>query len=266
MIRFQASDLHKGDGGPRDNFASKPGREDSWYRFLDHVDDEGGMLDLPGDVLDLSQCYLGEVVEHSEKFIDRTNAVLRYWVLGNHDAHLRRLNECGCSLAHPIFRKCRDAFVEVIGDQRHLVMHGHEVDPYCSGKAPGVGEITAIVWGMKEDKAGGPFLTDGRMVEGLTAERWAWLTDAWHKLWRSEPRDEQLISAIVNHRVKVGANVVRPGHNHRPGRIGDHYYNSGCWCGSRDTFLRIEEDGHVQVMEWDGHRAKPIDDVLREAV
>jgi len=266
MMIFQASDLHKGDGGSRDNFSRKPGRVESWYRFLDYVNDEDGMLDLAGDVLDLSQCYLGAVVGASEQFLDRTNAILRNWILGNHDAHLRGLSEAGCSLAHPIFRKCCGPFREKIGGRIVLAMHGHEVDPYCNGNAPGVGEITAIVWGFKEDKNDGPFLADGRVVEGLTAERWGSLAEFWRGIWGNESRGEQLISALENHRVAQSADVVRCGHTHNVGRIGDYHYNSGWWGGNRDTFLRIDDDGRVTMHEWDGHKATQIDDVLREAL
>jgi predicted phosphodiesterase len=224
------------------------------------------MLDLTGDVLDLSQCYLGAVIESSEIFIDRTNAVLRKWVLGNHDWHLHGLNEADCGLVHPIFRKCCNQFTETVGDRKFLVMHGHEVDPYCSSSAPGVGEITAIVWGLKEDKNGNPFLKDGRAVEGLTAERFGDIANFWHKIWRSESRSEQLISAVEDYRMSKEFDVVRCGHTHNPGRIGNYHYNSGTWSTNRDTFLRIEEDGTVLVQEWDGHRAIACDVVLREAL
>lgn len=51
-----------------------------------------------------------------------------------------------------------------------------------------------------------------------------------------------------------GYDVAVLGHTHKLGRIGDWYFNSGSWTGTKNSFLRIAPDGHVRHLEWkDGH-------------
>jgi uncharacterized membrane protein HdeD (DUF308 family) len=52
-----------------------------------------------------------------------------------------------------------------------------------------------------------------------------------------------------------GYDVAVLGHTHKPGRIGDWYYNSGTWIGPRNAFLRISPDGDVRYFEWKEGRA-----------
>jgi uncharacterized membrane protein HdeD (DUF308 family) len=45
------------------------------------------------------------------------------------------------------------------------------------------------------------------------------------------------------------------GHTHKPGRLGDWYFNSGSWTGPRNPFLRISSEGHVRYLEWKDRHA-----------
>lgn len=50
--------------------------------------------------------------------------------------------------------------------------------------------------------------------------------------------------------VREGYDVLVTGHTHKAGHTGDWYYNSGCWVGLRNNYLRIDSTGGVSVCEW----------------
>jgi uncharacterized membrane protein HdeD (DUF308 family) len=54
---------------------------------------------------------------------------------------------------------------------------------------------------------------------------------------------------------KRGYDAAVLGHTHKPGRIGDWYFNSGSWTGALNTYLRIASDGGVRHLEWKDGRA-----------
>ena len=60
-------------------------------------------------------------------------------------------------IQHPLFQRAHGPFEEVIGGRRFAFLHGHEADPYCCDLNPGIGEITAIISGMLEDRNKGPY-------------------------------------------------------------------------------------------------------------
>ena len=57
---------------------------------------------------------------------------------------------------HPLFQRACHPFEETIGGRKFAFLHGHEADPYCCDLNPGVGEITAIISGLLEDRNKGP--------------------------------------------------------------------------------------------------------------
>ena len=80
--------------------------------------------------------------------------------MGNHDNALAPLIGTPLMIDHPLFKRSCHPFEETIGGRRFAFLHGHEADPYCCDLNPGVGEITAIISGVLEDR------TRGRSPQG----------------------------------------------------------------------------------------------------
>ncbi len=55
------SDLHIGDGGPRDNFAADD-KAAKFSRFLDYAAEEGAELFILGDLFEFWQANIGRVL------------------------------------------------------------------------------------------------------------------------------------------------------------------------------------------------------------
>jgi len=158
---FCISDLHLGDRGPRDNFAVG-GREDRLFRFLDHVEHEGGRLLILGDLFEWWQCGIRRTLVAYANLLQRLTDIDAAWILGNHDA-------AGLVVDLDLYAaarlQVRGPFVETIGGRKWLFCHGHEGDPFCNQQNPGLGEISAILSGLIEDRNKGPVEESGRAVE-----------------------------------------------------------------------------------------------------
>ena len=72
---------------------------------------------------------------------------------------------------------------------------------------------------------------------------------------QSPDRLGEHIESIRAAREREGWDVGVLGHTHKAGHVGDWYHNSGSWVGPRNSFLRIDPEGHVRYFEWKGGRA-----------
>ncbi|MHC4231149.1 MAG: metallophosphoesterase [Planctomycetota bacterium] len=84
------SDLHIGDGGPRDNF-SVDNKEKKFNHFLDYVEQSDTELFVLGDLFDFWQANISRVVIHRLKLLDRLAQMQAVYVVGNHDADFEHL-------------------------------------------------------------------------------------------------------------------------------------------------------------------------------
>ena len=194
---------------------------------------------------------------------------------GNHDVDLVRFMGTGF-LGHPFFHAMRPPFVRELGGRRYRFLHGHETDPWNAGDDPGFGRMLAIFAGVFEDRNGSPLRMGGAGV-GDVLEQFG---ESMLSIWRSAAATVQgrgagaglrpnhaltpvqdpdrLVEHVAGVRAdleKRGYDVAVLGHTHRPGRIGDWYFNSGSWLGPRNAFLRISPEGDVRYLEWKDHRA-----------
>ena len=123
---FVISDLHLGDGTPRDAFSSKV-RLAMLNAFLDYVAGEQGMLVVAGDLLELWACRLGEVLVAHRDLLMRMSRLGPYYVLGNHDDHLQRIGGAALAYVNPVFGSLRDRLTLQFPNGRSvLIMHGHQ--------------------------------------------------------------------------------------------------------------------------------------------
>ncbi|HUW18742.1 MAG TPA: UDP-2,3-diacylglucosamine diphosphatase [Sedimentisphaerales bacterium] len=267
---FVISDLHMGDGGPRDNFAVGK-RETQLSSFLDYVQQENGRLIILGDLFEFWQASLGKVLMNRRSWLDRFTGIGGRYVVGNHDADLGGLIGSDM-LSHPFFRNMGRAFTEDIGAKRFRFMHGHEVDPFNCGDSPSWGRMLAIFAGIFEDRNGSPMLSEGVTVEEALTKfgevmlrLWNWLakriTPKVGDRKSASPKNEltpsqnpdlakKMLKEYEKERTKGGYDVLISGHTHQAGRAGEWYLNSGCWAGATNNFVRISADGQGKVFDW----------------
>lgn len=271
---FVISDLHIGDGGARDNFDT--GKKTPQLRaFLDHVGSEGGELFVLGDLFELWQMNLSLLLVKRRELLDQLAALRLIYVPGNHDVDLRHF--IGTDLLnHPFFSCMRAPFVRELGGKRFRFCHGHESDPFNAGDDPGFGRMLAIFAGIFEDQNGSPLLTSGESVEDVLEQFGESMLTIWkrslatvnQRVGRGDALPGSALTPAQNpnrlgeHVIGVRAELERDahdvavlGHTHKPGRIGDWYFNSGSWAGPANSFLRISPDGHVRYLEWKDGRA-----------
>jgi len=260
MPTYCISDLHMGDGGPRDNFAYGT-HEKELSSFLDMVEQSGSRLVICGDLFELWQSNISKVLTKRVRLLDRLDRMKAIYVLGNHDADLRYFMAGDREwLNHPFFRRMADSFSQVIGPRRFHFTHGHFADPYCAGDTPGLGRITAIYSGLAEDRNGGPMLDKYRTVEDKVVGRLEKLVSLWNRLRGKPDRFTEINRNLRDWREGKGGtvyDVVVCGHTHFPGRIGGWHYNSGTWAERTNSFVRIDDDGTAGVFDWTNGRAIP---------
>ena len=260
MPLFCVSDLHACDKGPRDNFAYE-GREVRFNNFLDMVLKERGELLILGDLLDFWQVPVGSAVKAYLPLLDRLAGMNAQWVIGNHDNAMEPLRGTTVMLRHPLFERACGPFDKVIGGRKFTFLHGHETDPYCCDLNPGIGEITAIISGLLEDRNKGP-MRQNRAVEDEFIGVLEGALSIWRRLTFQHSRQAEMVAAVDKYRLERQADVVVYGHTHVPGRMGDYHFNTGSWARSNDTYARIEDDGSVNLLEWLGTWSKTCNTTL----
>jgi len=271
---FVVSDLHMGDGGPRDNFAVDH-KAEQFSRFLDYVEEEEGELFILGDLFDFWQANVGRVIVRRMNFLDRFARMGAVFVVGNHDSDLEDLIGTGL-LAHPFFERMSRPFERTIGSRRFKFLHGHELEPFHGDGRPRCGRVLAILCGMIEDCKGSPLLSAGGLSEktllGMGRSfMWMW-NNSVHWLAKSQKqplqqrmadsltpaqdpsREKGILALYQRDRLENGYDVLVAGHTHQAGVFNGWYYNSGCWVGLRNNFLRIEPDGTIQLGAWKNGR------------
>jgi uncharacterized membrane protein HdeD (DUF308 family) len=175
-------------------------------------------------------------------------------------------------LDHPFFAKMQRPFDRQLGGRRFHFFHGHETDPFNNSDDPGFGQMLSIFAGLLEDHNGSPLLASGETMEALLEEFGESMLALWtavtagvsaktelsgeiqprHALTpvQNPNRLAEHIESIRAARKREGWDVAVLGHTHKFGHVGDWYYNSGSWVGSRNLFLRIDPEGHVRYFEW----------------
>jgi len=268
---FVISDLHIGDGGPRDNFgylsSDKP---QQLNLFLDYVSEHNGELIIIGDLFEFWQANFSRILTRNMSLIERLGQLKPTYIIGNHDIDLVAFIEHKL-LCPNLFQNLSGPVARKIGDKTFYFMHGHEVDPYNKGEIPGKGRLLAIVGGMAESLVGSPRLSNGRSVESV-------LEQAGEGIWNAVKRCARKLFVRFLLRMGVQTDELSPaqnpdrasemllyykadrdenrydiaivGHTHKPGRIGDWYFNSGSWATSDNNFIRITPDGKVQLFDW----------------
>jgi UDP-2,3-diacylglucosamine pyrophosphatase LpxH len=257
-MKICVSDLHLGDKGARDNFIVRG--EDRFWRFLDWVDTNDHQLYILGDLLEWWQCNIGSTIVAYQSLLKRLDYLYHQYTWGNHDNSLSSLPFNSVKL--PPYPDGHGPFTRVVGSRTVLFCHGHEADPTCRDLNPGVGNITAIISGMLEDRAKTPNYK-GVVIEDAFIGVLERALDFWRYLTARYSRRDELLDGVEKYRVEQQADVVVYGHTHEAGSIGDFHYNTGCWCRDVDTFAQVSDDGAVELFVWDGYKPVPFYKELR---
>ncbi len=269
---FVISDLHIGDGSTRDNLEVR-GRADSLRRFLDYVDSQQGELVIVGDLFEFWRYRLDKVVEKRRDLLDRFDALKAVYITGNHDS----IPACqgDTSAVHPFFARRTEPYVCTIGSKRFKFMHGHEVDPFIPARPRGISRMFGAFWGMIEPQnevcvvhrdvlsdtlfeLGETLLKVWHVSASMTnrklREYYSYNNDKFAWLKRSL-RIQRMLSRYHTDKKNGLYDVAIVGHTHKAGRFSRWYYNCGSWTGQTNNFMRIEPEGHIQVLDWteNGH-------------
>lgn len=267
---FVVSDLHLGDGGPRDNFGVDD-KDGQFCKFLDFVERENGELFILGDLFEFWQANIGRVIRRRMDLIDRFAEMKAAYIVGNHDADFEDLIGTGL-FRHPFFEAMSGPFERTIGPKRFKFMHGHEVEPMNRDGTPKWGRILSILCGIIEDRKGSPLLSAGGTTEKTLlnmGRSFMWMyNNSINLLEKSEKHERPhsvaesltptqdphktrgILKLYQQDRRQNGYDLLVTGHTHRGGLFKDWYANSGCWVGLRNHFLRIDPDASIHFFEW----------------
>jgi UDP-2,3-diacylglucosamine pyrophosphatase LpxH len=259
MNHYFLSDLHRGDGGPRDN-SVVGNREAELNSFLDHVEADHGKLYVLGDLLDFWQSNFDRVLLRNLPLLDRLWAMRAVYVLGNHDWELYDLT--GTSLiGHPLINNAVPIITMRVNGRRIVGTHGHEADSQCECNSPGAGRIAAIAMGMLEDINGGPLLDKYGLIESTASDCLEVLTNLWRG---SKGAPEEDYYTRINHTltgVYPSADALIFGHTHQAGSVG-RLYNCGAWAESVCSCTVVGDDGVPRVFDWVDGKLVPNNTVL----
>jgi len=205
------SDIHMGDGGPRDDFAKRRGE------FLMSLPDPepDDVVVLVGDILDGTRYDIAKCFSANKAILAQLGGMRPWWVVGNHDEDLWSLK------AHltPLGFRLVDRMLLRQGEKIWYVCHGHEWDPAnkkgsWSGKTvTSIANSIGKLWPKAED----------------------WLAKQAQKLDSTGRYDQGTFAATVDafQRQFEGVHGVIAGHTHvredRTNALGKRYVNTGTW-------------------------------------
>ncbi len=287
---FVISDLHIGDGGPRDNFGyAGSDHPQQLMTFLDYVERENGELIILGDLFEFWQMNISKTIVNNMDLIERLGHMKAKYVVGNHDIDL--LGFVGKKVLVPqLFDNLCTERNLTIGNKKFMLVHGHELDPYNTGDDPGKGRVLTILAGMAESTVGAPVLFGKYSVEvfleGQGNKSWSKIKRCCHLLWfilkvklglisptasnklspaENESHASQMLREYAEHRATFfKCDIAVVGHTHVPGHMDDWYFNTGSWVSNEKdhSYVRISPSGDVQVFDWNNGTPRPNETVL----
>jgi UDP-2,3-diacylglucosamine pyrophosphatase LpxH len=241
-LTYAISDLHLGDGGPRDNFKS----QQALLSLLQEIRRQDAQLVILGDFLELWQMNLADIISYQHSILDElTNLPAVSYVPGNHDVDVALARGFRSVLSHDFFKNTEpDSMMATFGTRVFKLCHGHEYDRFNKGRLPGVGRVLTIMAGMYEDRQ------CSRSVRAML-RTWSWVLKRFRG-GQTPAQDSSLVQYAEDRMVKdahtsplYGAIVC--GHTHKQTMVDNVYYNTGSWVDGRAQYLTIQPDGRVDL-------------------
>ena len=198
------------------------------------------------------------------------------YVPGNHDVDLAALHRHRVSSSIRSSQTCGGPSTASSAAALPLLPRTRDRPLQRRASIPASATCSTIFAGLFEDQNKSPLLASGETVEAVLEQ----FGESMLALWTCatagvsaqlgidqslEPREtltpvqnpDRLRQHVDDMRVareRERWDVAVLGHTHKLGRVGDWYHNSGTWVGAKDSFLRIDPEGHVRYFEWkEGH-------------
>jgi len=269
---FIVSDLHMGDGSPRDNFKKHKQR---FIDFLDYVEKiPNSAIVLAGDTLELWQCELGDVVKEYFGIIKRLIKMNAIFLIGNHDIDLHGfvnmpINELLGIPDLPMsfeISKCMAENIEFEREgQKFMIMHGHEFDVFNDpDKAIATGKILALLVGLMETSYGAenekidiewrlrdifePFFR-GLISMFTKLYKIFYATTVGNCIKNGKSLNE-MYNNIFDFHYKYPESFLIFGHTHKKGWIENWCVNDGAWWIDNASYIKIDRDSNVELYSW----------------
>jgi UDP-2,3-diacylglucosamine pyrophosphatase LpxH len=166
------------------------------------------------------------------KLSNRKRKIEVVWVEGNHDQGLSQI------MSHLVGIPVYQRYVWEYEGKRHLAIHGHQFDRFCSNNAfiSRVGELLYAQIQKLDHRS----KTFSRYLDRLNT-RWLRL-------------EAKVASGALAYAKSGHIDRIFCGHTHLSAHLerdGVSYYNTGCWIDSRPTYVTIGEEG-VTIREFNG--------------
>jgi len=190
--------------------------------------------------------------------LDRLAKMKTKYILGNHDADFLYFTspDAQVKLSHPFFERMVSGYGEQINEKEFYFIHGHQADPYCRGDSPGLGRITAIYSGLREDRHGSPLWNKYRTVEQRSIGRIERFGAFLRRLSGKPNRYKAMNLALRQLQVSNDVDVLISGHTHYPGQLWSKdwgflsTYNTGTWAEQVNSYASIDSEGRVSIYDW----------------
>jgi len=218
---YSLSDLHLGDKGPRDDFY---GNEQKLTEFLQSIPDKS--LILVGDVFELWQCHLNNIIAAYPDLIKLLFKKTLYYVTGNHDQAILKLSilptfQIKMLLGVPVVDKL------VLEDT--IFIHGHQLD-VANSKYKWLGQSITKMAGWLEKYI-------DKDID-VWAEQFVMKLKKMGRFGFPEHyRDE-----AIRYAKKEGVKRIVFGHSHVEdyAKIDDiEYFNCGTWTNGKSHIVKI---------------------------
>lgn len=253
---YIVSDLHMGDGSATDNFILVRPR---FEKFLEMVKaDECAILILDGDILEMWQAELGDILETNWELISQLLKIQTYYVIGNHDigmdgfvtlpintngmANIRFVNE-----------------IRILRNGKNIrIIHGHQFDPYnVSDKATFVGKIISLITAILEHKYPQSGIENRmrKVIEPILRSIVSFTDNLWKTLFGKPGKDLSGLHIILDiYHQQYPDEILITGHTHQPGWWCDYYVNAGSWQETDVShYVKIDKNGGITLHEFPGN-------------
>ena len=156
------------------------------------------------------------------------------WVEGNHDQGLSKI------MSHLVGVPVYQRYVWDYQGKRHVAVHGHQFDPFCSNNQF-LGRVGERIF-YELQKLDGSRKRFSRFIDRVNT-RWLRLESRVAEgalLWARAGRVDRIFC----------------GHTHvatHQNRHGVDYYNSGCWTSGNPTYVTVNEEG-VEICQYEGSK------------
>lgn len=235
---FIVSDLHMGDGSSADDFKIN---KSLFGDFLEHVKEQDGQLVLAGDVFELWQSALQQVLKANADLIYPLFALKPIIIPGNHDFYVKTFSDIGF-IYYPAYR------LEV-GDSIIRIEHGHEHDPNNDPQRNmELGKLVAAIVGHAENWIHKDVEEDLMTAFGKAKKTahsiWESITTPWKEEKKNQKTPDLTPFEKAAERLTEKGEVTHVvfGHTHNPDKkLNGHYFNSGSWVNEEPTFVEIDE-------------------------